>query len=117
MKRRGGLLTGIILAVSSTIFFLFIGFPLFNPGQGDQTGPPLGMSDQSPQTMSAVSNEIDSCVSNPSSDCDQVMLQVSRFCQQDQSQARDYPFCSDSRIQMYLQQRSLDQIHVNGAHG
>ncbi|MGI0046018.1 MAG: hypothetical protein ACREBB_02355 [Nitrosotalea sp.] len=114
MKRKNGIFAGIALAISSIFFFLFIGFPLFNQQSGDQVGSPFTTSMQSPDTISTIASDIDSCVANPTSDCDQEMLQVSKFCDQNRGQEQTYPFCSDSRIQMYLEHRSTAQITVNG---
>ena len=86
MNRRSGFITGIILAVSSAFFFIFIGFPLFNQQSGDQIGSPFTNSVQSPETISTIASDIDSCVANPTSDCDQEMLQVSKFCEQNKGQ-------------------------------
>jgi hypothetical protein len=114
MNRKRGFITGIILAVSSAAFFVFIGFPLFNQPNGDQIGSPFDSSMQSPQTISTIAGDIDACVSNPTSDCDQEMLQVEKFCQQNTGQKQNYSFCSDSRVQIYLNKRNMQQITVNG---
>lgn len=114
MNRQRGFITGIILAVSSAAFFIFIGFPLFNQQSGDQVGSPFTNSIQSPDTISTIASDIDSCITSPTSDCDQEMLQVEKFCQQNKGQEQNYQFCSDSRVQMYLNQRNMQQITVNG---
>lgn len=114
MNRRKGLVTGIILAVSSAFFFIFIGFPAVNQQPGDQIGSPFSSSVNSPDAISTIANDIDSCVANPTSDCDQEMLQVSKFCEQNKGQEQNYPFCTDSRVQMYLDHRNMAQITVNG---
>ena len=114
MNRKGGVVTGVILAISSVFFFILIGFPLFNLQPNDQNNSPFSTSTQSPDTISTIANDIDSCVSNPTSDCDQEMLQVSKFCDQNKGQEQTYPFCSDTRVQMYIEQRNMAQIKVNG---
>src|SRR5579863_8929768 len=115
MNRKGGVITGVVLAISSVFFFIFIGFPLFNQQPSDQGNSPFSTSTQSPDTISTIASDIDSCVSNPTSDCDQEMLQVSKFCEQNKGQAQNYQFCSDARVQMYLEHRNMQQITVNGA--
>lgn len=112
MNRRSGILAGILLAVSSTVFFLFIGFPLFNVNN-TQTDTPFS-NVRNNQDVSTIGNDIDACISNPTSDCDQEMQQLSKFCEQNKDQYQQYPFCSDSRIQMYLNHRNSAQIKVNG---
>ncbi|MGI0087766.1 MAG: hypothetical protein ACREBI_07370 [Nitrosotalea sp.] len=114
MNRKRGLITGIILAASSAFFFISIGFPFFNQQSSDQGNSPLSTSPQSPDTISTIASDIDSCVSNPTSDCDQEMLQISKFCEQNKGQEQTYPFCSDTRVQMYVDQRNMAQIKVNG---
>ncbi|MDE1830065.1 MAG: hypothetical protein KGI25_07065 [Thaumarchaeota archaeon] len=117
MNRKRGLITGVILAISSAFFFLFIGFPLFNQQSGDQVGSPFTSSIQSPDSISTIASDIDSCVANPNSDCDQEMLQISKFCEQNKGQEQNYQFCSDSRVQMYIDNRNMAQITVNGGGG
>lgn len=115
MNRRSGLITGIALAVSSVFFFLFIGFPLFSQQPGGGSDSPFSGSPQSPDTVSAIASDIDSCVATPTADCDQEMLQVSKFCSQNKGQEQNYPFCADSRVQMYLEHRNMAGTTVNGA--
>ena len=117
MDRRRGFLGGILLAVSSVIFFLFMGYPLLTQQGNDQVGSPFSGNMQSPDAISAISNDIDSCVSNPSSDCDQEMLQISKFCDQNKGQEQTYQFCSDARVKIYLENRNMAQIKVNGGGG
>ncbi len=113
MNRKRGIITGIIIAVSSVFFFIFIGFPLFNSQSGNPADSPFADSIQSQQTISTIANDIDSCITVPSSDCDQEMMQVSKFCVQNKGQEQNYPFCSDARLQMYVENRNMAQIKVN----
>lgn len=108
MNKRRGIITGIILAASSVFVFFFIGFPFLN----QQTDQPSPFNAQNPDTISTVENDIDSCVSNPTSDCDQEMIQISKYCKQ--NQAQNIPFCSDPRVQAYLVNRGLTLPPVNG---
>lgn len=108
MNRRGGIITGIILAASSAFVFFFIGFP-FLTQQADQPSP---FNAQNPDTVSTLASDIDSCVSNPTSDCDQEMIQISKYCQQNKGQ--NIPFCSDPRVKAYLDNRGLALPPVNG---
>lgn len=114
MNRRGGLIAGIILAASSAFFFISIGLPFFGQQSIYPGGSPLSASPQSPDTISTIASDIDSCVSNPSSDCDQEMSQILQFCEQNKGQEQTYQFCSDTRVQMYVEQRDMTQIKVNG---
>lgn len=117
MNRKRGMVAGIILAVSSAIFFLFIGFPLVSQQPGDQVNSPFSGSIQSPDAISTIASDIDSCVANPTSDCDQEMLQISKFCEQNKGQEQNYQFCTDARVKMYLDHRNMAQITVNGGGG
>lgn len=76
----------------------------------DQGGaiPPLN---QSPDSISTLSSDIDSCVSAPTSDCDQEMLQIKKFCQENTDQ--HIPVCSDPRIPQYVDQRGLERPAIN----
>ncbi len=117
MNKKSGLITGVILAVSSAFFFIFVGIPLFNQQSGDQVNSPFANNVQSSEEISTIASDIDSCMSNPTSDCDQEMTQVEKFCEQNKGQEQNYPFCADSRVQMYLEQRNTAQITVNGGEG
>ena len=108
MNRRGGLITGIILAASSAIVFIFLGFPYLN----QQPDFPSPFNVQNSDTVSTLTSDIDSCVSNPSSDCDQEMIQISKYCQQNKVQ--NTPFCSDTRVSAYINNRGLALPPVNG---
>lgn len=107
MNRRSGIITGILLAASSAFVFFFIGFPFLN----QQSGEPSPFNAQNPDTVSTLASDIDSCVSNPTSDCDQEMVQVSKYCQQNKDQ--NISFCSDPRVKAYLDNRGLTLPPVN----
>lgn len=113
MNRKGGLITGIILAVSSGLFFVFMGLPQFGLQPNDSVDSPFTGSVQSPEALSTISSDIDGCISSPTTDCDQEMKQISQFCIQNKGQDANYPFCSDSRVQMYLEHRNSAQSGVN----
>jgi len=108
MNRRGGIITGIILAASSAAVFIFLGFP-FLTQQPDQPSP---FNAQNSDTVSTLASDIDSCVSNPNSDCDQEMSQISKYCQENKGQ--NISFCSDPRVSAYLNNRGLTLPPVNG---
>ena len=109
MNRRQGILTGIFLAAASSLAFFFVGSPFLN--QNDQTGNPFSNLAQSPESISTIQNDIDSCITNPTTDCDQEMQQIPKFCEQNKDQ--NISFCSDSRVQMYLSQRGLTRPTIN----
>ncbi|HJU14127.1 MAG TPA: hypothetical protein VJ792_06675 [Candidatus Nitrosotalea sp.] len=113
MNRKRGLITGIILAISSGLFFVFIGFPSFIQQPNDSVDSPFTGSVQSPDALSTISSDIDACISSPTADCDQEMQQISKFCSQNKGQEANYPFCADSRVQMYLEHRNVEQSGVN----
>jgi hypothetical protein len=108
VNKRGGFIAGIILAAASAFVFFFIGFPFLN----QQSNEPSPFNAQNPDTTGTLASDIDSCVSNPTSDCDQEMIQVSKYCQQNQGQ--NIPYCSDPRVQAYLVNRGLTLPPVNG---
>ncbi len=107
MNRKQGVLTVIFIVAVSISAFFFIGSPMLD--LNDQTGNP-GLS-QNPESISTVQNDIESCVANPTADCDQEMQQIPKFCEQNKDQNISY--CSDPRVQMYLDQRGLLQSTIN----
>jgi hypothetical protein len=108
MNRKRGLITGILLAASSAFVFIFLGFPSLI----QQPNQPSPFNAQNLNSVSTLTNDIDSCVSNPSSDCDQEMLQISKYCQENKEQ--NISFCSDPRVPAYLNNRGLTLPPVNG---
>lgn len=99
----------IFLAGASAFAFYFIGSPFLN--QNDQTTNPFSNFAQSPESVSTIQNDIDSCIANPTPDCDQEMQQIPKFCEQNKDQ--NISFCSDPRIQAYLDQRGLTRSKIN----
>ncbi len=112
MDRKRGLLFGLILAsVSGFVFYFFTSPFLFQ--QPNQDNPFVG-SIQDPNSVSTLEGDIDSCMVTPTPDCDQELLQISKFCQQNKDQT--IPACLDSRVQQYIDQRGLDRPAVNIGH-
>jgi len=109
MNRKQGIMTSIFLAAASAFVFFFIGSPILNPN--DQTVNPFSNLAQSPESVSTIQNDIDSCIANPTTDCDQEMQQVPKFCEQNKDQ--NISFCLDPRIQMYLDQRGITRPTIN----
>ena len=109
MNRKQGILTSIFLAAASAFAFYFIGSPFLN--QNDQAENPFSNLTQSPESVSTIQNDIDACIANPTADCDQEMQQIPKFCEQNKDQ--NISFCSDPRIQTYLDQRGLSGPTVN----
>ena len=109
MNRKQGILTSIFLAAASALAFFFIGSPFLN--QNGQTANPFSNLTQSPESVSTLQNDIDFCIANPTPNCDQEMQQIPKFCEQNKDQ--NISFCSDPRIQTYLDQRGLTRPTIN----
>src|SRR2546426_11815337 len=109
MNRKAGIMAGIFLAATSAFAFYFIGFPLLS--QNDQTGNPFSNLAENLASVSSIQSDIDSCISNPTSDCDQEMQQIPKFCEQNKDQ--NISFCSDKRVRMYLDQRGFTRPTIN----
>ena len=109
MDRRKGLFAGIILAVASASMFYFFMYPLYTPG--GQSDNPFSDFNQNPADVPTLTNDVDTCMSTPSSDCDQEMLQISKFCQQ--NKGSNIPVCSDARVQQYIDMHGLARPAIN----
>ena|SRR5437870_4063590 len=109
MNRKQGILTSVFLAAASAFAFYFIGSPILN--QNGQAENPFSNLVQSTGSVSTIQNDIDSCTANPTTDCDQEIQQIPKFCEQNKDQ--NISFCSDPRIQAYLDQRGLTQSAIN----
>lgn len=111
MDRRRGVLLGMILAGVSGMIFYFFTSPILYPSSDQNSGNPITGPNQNPDTLSTLENDVDSCISNPTSDCDQEMLQILNYCQQNKDQ--NIPACSDARVQQYVEQRGLNRPIIN----
>ena len=102
---------GITLFLASVVIFsfYFIGSPfIFQQQAGDGL---FSNMTQNPQNVSTLEDDIDSCMSTPTSDCDQEMLQIKQFCKQNNDP--NISVCSDHRVQSYIDQRGLERPSVN----
>lgn len=108
MNRNKGFFVGIIFAAASFAVFYFIS-PPFGNMQGDGGFFP-GMN-QGPGTVPTLTDDIDACVANPTSTCDQEMQQILDFCKN--SKDPNIPACSDSRVQAYVDNRGLNRPTIN----
>jgi hypothetical protein len=106
MRRR--ISTYIIIAITFAFSVYFFISPFLNPSdQGNLMPSP----NQSPDSASTLTSDVDGCVSNPTSDCDQEMLQVKKYCSGNNNQ--NVPVCSDARVQEYIDNRGLDRPTIN----
>jgi hypothetical protein len=109
MDRNKRLGLALFLASVVAFSFYFIGSPFLSQ---QPTGDNLFASpNQNPQNIATLEDDVDSCSSTPTSDCDQEMLQIKQFCQQSNDQ--NIPVCSDHRVQSYIDQRGLERPSVN----
>ena len=96
----------IAAAFAFTIYFFASPF-MSGSDQGGQI-PPLN---QSPDSISTLTSDIDACVSTPTSDCDQEMLQIKNYCNNNRGQ--NISVCSDVRVQEYIDSRGLERPIIN----
>lgn len=96
----------IALALGFSVYF-FIS-PFLNPE--NKTGLIPGFN-QDPNSISTLTSDVDACVSTPTSDCDQEMMQIKNFCSENKDQ--NIPVCSDPRVQKYIDQRGLERPIIN----
>jgi hypothetical protein len=100
--------TYLIIAVAFGFSVYFFISPFI--GSGDQTGL-IPSFNQNPDSVSTLSSDVDACVTNPTSDCDQEMLQIKQFCKENKGQ--NIPVCSDARVPQYIDQRGLERPAIN----
>jgi hypothetical protein len=97
----------IALALGFSIYF-FIS-PFLNPvDQGQNLVPSFN---QDPNSISTLTSDVDACVTNPTAYCDQEMLQIKKFCNENKDQ--NILVCSDARMQQYVDQRGLERPTIN----
>jgi hypothetical protein len=106
IKRRIPILLVIALAFAFTIYFFASPFM-----SGSDQGGSIPPFNQSPDSISTLTSDIDACVSTPTSDCDQEMLQIKNYCNNNRGQ--NFPVCSDVRVQEYIDSRGLERPVIN----
>jgi len=99
--------TYLIIAVAFGFSIYFFVSPFLN-SQDQSLIPGLN---QSPDAAPTLTTDVDSCVTNPTSDCDQEMLQIIKFCKDNKDQ--HIPVCSDARVSQYVDQRGLERPIIN----
>ena len=107
MDIRRRIATYLIIAVAFGFSIYFFASPFLYPL--DQTGTIPGLN-QSPDSISTLTSDIDACMSNPTSDCDQEMLQIKKYCSDNKDQSS---VCSDARVQEYVGNRGLERPVIN----
>jgi hypothetical protein len=99
--------TYLIIAVA----FGFSMYFFVSPFLGSQDQSLMPSLNQSPDAVSTLTNDVDTCVTNPTPDCDQEMLQIIKFCKGNKDQ--QIPVCSDARVPQYVDQRGLERSVIN----
>lgn len=107
MDRARKISTYLIIAMA----FGFSMYFFISPFIGSQDQSLIPGLNQSPDSVSTLTNDVDACVANPTSDCDQELLQIIKFCKDNSD--KPIPVCSDSRVQQYVDQRGLQRPVVN----
>ena len=98
----------IVVAFGFSIYFFVSPF-LDSEDQGQN---PIPSFNQSPNSISTLTSDVDTCITNnPTSDCDQEMLQINKFCKYNKDQ--HIPVCSDARVPQYVDQRGLERQTIN----
>jgi hypothetical protein len=100
--------TYLIIAVAFGFSIYFFASPFLYPSDQSGTIPSLN---QSPDSISTLASDIDACMSNPTSDCDQEMMQINKYCNDNKGQ--DIPICSDARVKEYVGNRGLERPPIN----
>lgn len=100
--------TYFIIAVAFGFSIYFFASPFLNPSNQGSLVPSFN---QSPESISTLTSDIDACMSNPTSDCDQEMLQIKKYCNDNKDQ--NISVCSDARVQEYVSNRGLERPPIN----
>jgi hypothetical protein len=109
MDKARKILTYLVIAVAFGFSMYFFVSPfLDSEDQGQNTIPGFN---QSPDSISTLTSDVDACITNPTSDCDQEMLQITKFCKYNKDQ--HIPVCFDARVPQYVDQRGLERPTVN----
>ena len=106
VKRRAPIYFVIAISFAFTVYF-FVS-PFLSSSNQDGLIPSIN---QSPDSVSTLASDIDTCVSSPTSDCDQEMLQIKKYCVDNKNQ--NIPVCSDVRVQEYIDNRGLERPIIN----
>ena len=106
MDKARKISTYLIIAVAFGFSIYFFASPFL--GSQDQSLMP-GLN-QGPDSAPTLTNDVDTCVTNPNSDCDQEMLQIMKFCKGNKDKI---PVCSDARVPQYVDQRGLERPVIN----
>ena len=105
-KRRAPIYFVIAVAFAFTAYFF--ASPFLSSSNQDGLIPSIN---QSPDSVSTLASDIDACMSNPTSDCDQEMLQIKKYCSDNKDQ--NISVCSDVRVQEYVDNRGLERPPIN----
>ncbi len=108
MNKARKISTYLIIAAAFGFSVYFFISPFL--GSGDQNSL-MPSFNQSPNSIPTLASDVDACVTNPTSDCDQEMLQITKFCNENKDQ--HIPVCSDARVPQYIEQRGLERPAIN----
>ena len=108
MNKARKISTYMIIAAAFGFSVYFFIYPFI--GSEDQSSL-IPSFNQDPNSVSTLTSDVDACVTNPTSDCDQEMLQIKKFCQENQDQ--HIPVCSDPRVSQYVDHRGLERPAIN----
>lgn len=97
-----------VIAISFAFTAYFFVSPFLSTSDQDGLIPSIN---QSPDSVSTLASDVDACVSSPTSDCDQEMLQIKKYCVANKN--RDTSVCSDVRVQEYIDNRGLERPIIN----
>jgi hypothetical protein len=100
--------TYVIIAVAFGFSAYFFIYPFVG---SENQGSLIPSFNQDPNSISTLTNDVDTCVSNPTPDCDQEILQIKKFCNENKDQ--HIPVCSDARVSQYVDQRGLERPAIN----
>ena len=98
----------LVIAISFAFTAYFFVSPFLSSSNQDGMIPSVN---QSPDSVSTLASDIDSCISSPTPDCDQEMLQIKKYCAGNKDS--NVSVCSDVRVQEYVDNRGLERPVIN----
>lgn len=97
-----------VIAISFAFTAYFFASPFLSSSNQDGLIPSINTS---PDSVSTLASDVDACISSPTSDCDQEMLQIKKYCADNKDQ--NISVCSDVRVQEYVDNRGLERPIIN----
>ena len=105
MDKGRKITTYLLIAAAFGFSVYFFVSPFLDPLDRGQV--PISNFNQTLNSIPTLTADVDACMSSPTLDCDQEILQIKLLCNEDKD--AHIPVCSDTRVQRYIDQRGLER--------